>query len=167
MFRLILTGLILASTLAAAVRAEALPASLRACTAEKDDAKRLACFDRETTRLQESTQAKNPAPVPVTPQSPEDAFGRTGGPVALEESKRKESTTPKIAAITATVVAVSTRPHGEIVMTLDNGQVWSQTIFDSHFSVDVNDKVTIKAGALGAYRASIPSGRSTSVKRLR
>lgn len=167
MIRWILAGMSMALLFESAVAAETLPDGMRACTAEKDDAKRLACFDREAARLRPSTPPAIPAPTPATTQAAEDNFGRAGGAVALEESKRNESSTPKMAALTATVVAISTRPHGEIVMTLDNGQVWSQTTFDSHFSVDVNDKVTIKAGALNSYRASIASGRSTSVTRLR
>jgi hypothetical protein len=167
MIQLILAGMSIALLLESAVAAETLPDGMRACTAEKDDAKRLACFDREAARLQPSAPAAIPVPTPATAQSAEDNFGRAGGAVALEESKQRELSTPKIAALTATVVAISTRPHGEIVMTLDNGQVWSQTTFDSHFSVDVNDKVTIKAGTLGSYRATIASGRSTSVTRVR
>ncbi|HZF17975.1 MAG TPA: hypothetical protein VE046_18760 [Steroidobacteraceae bacterium] len=173
MIRIGLASLTLALVLhsAVAVAADAVPAGLRACAGEKDDGKRLACFDRELARLAESTPAAAPAPVaipaPVAAHSPEDEFGRAGGAVALEESKQREGTTPRIESLTATVVEVSTRAHGELVMKLDNGQVWSQTTFDSHFSVDVNDKVTIKAGVLGAYRALLPSGRSTSVTRLR
>ena len=149
------------------VAAEEIPASLRACALEKNDAERLKCFDRELARIPapQSAQGQAAAP-PATMQTPEERFGRAG-PLARVETDREKAATPTVSELTATVVSLSQRAHGEIVMKLDNGQVWSQTMFDSHFSVRANDQITIRAGALGSYTAAAPSGRTTKVMRLR
>lgn len=153
-------------------RADGVPAALRACGDEKDDTQRLACFDRELARASQSTTAAPTAPVvPVAPPAPqltpEERFGRVGA-VARDEGKREEKAQePAIRELTATVVSLSQRSYGEIVMTLDNGQVWAQPSFDSHFSIRVQEKVTIKAGVLRSYIAIAPNGRTTKIVRIR
>jgi hypothetical protein len=166
----LVTGIALQASAEPNATASAVPASLRACAEEKDDAQRLACFDREIARLggSQTSDSAERAPAPAAAKlTPEERFGRQGGAVALEQSKREKATTPAIKELTATVVALSTRAYGEIVMTLDNGQVWSQTTYDQHFSCKVQDKVTIRAGVLGSFTLYAPSGRSTRVTRLR
>lgn len=121
---------IFAAALLAAVTCPALAADndlaerIAACTRERDDTRRLACFDR--------------AAVPNAPA-------------------------PK--KITTTVTAVETRPRGELVFTLDNGQVWAQKEVGAYFPVKVGDPVAILAGTLGSFRLVV-ANRATAVTRV-
>ena len=68
---------------------------------------------------------------------------------------------------TATVVAMRERPHGEMVVMLDNGEVWSEQFASRAFLVDVGDKVTMKRGRFSkAYRLVAPGGRGYQVTLL-
>jgi hypothetical protein len=87
-------------------------------------------------------------------------FGVSEGPIAA----KRQATSLK--QITAVVAAVSTRPRGEILMTLDNGQVWLQNEAVAYFPLKVGDTVQIHAGAVGSYVLLAPSKRVTKVTRL-
>lgn len=139
--------------------------ALRACMREPDDARRLACYDREMVRLlspatsDESTAA---APTTTPELSAEERFG-----FSESEARKKQNVdeAPKLERLRATLTRIAQRPHGELVMTLDNGQVWVQKQAAS-FDVRVGDTVTIKAAALGSFLMSTASGRSTRVTRV-
>jgi hypothetical protein len=162
MNRFAVLALVLAvSPLGLPVAAGAVPEALRACALEKEDAARLACFDRELAR------ATEPAPPAAPPITPEERFGRTGD-IAMEDSKRAAAAQgPSIKELTATVVSLSRRSYGELVMTLDNGQVWVQQGPDARFTIGLREKVVIKAGVLNAFTAIAPNGRTTRVIRLK
>jgi uncharacterized cupin superfamily protein len=113
-----------ASTWPALAVDDELATRITACTREKDDALRLACFDRA-----------------AAPQEP--------------AAKR----------ISATVTAIETRTRGELVVTLDNGQVWAQKDSGTYFPLKVGDAVTILAGTLGSFRL-ISGNRATAVTRV-
>jgi hypothetical protein len=66
---------------------------------------------------------------------------------------------------TATVTAIDKRPRGELVVTLDNGQVWAQKSPDRYFPLKVGDPVAILAGSLGSFRL-IAGSRATPVTRV-
>lgn len=143
-----------------AASAQAVSPGLKQCITEADDARRLACFDTEVARL-----AKTPLPVhaaaPVP--TPEEKFGAREE-VAREAEKQAE---PELTKLEAVTTAISTRPRGELVVTLDNGQVWEQVPSGEAFSLKVGDKVTIKSGLLGSFALVGPRGRSMKVKRVK
>jgi hypothetical protein len=189
--------------------AEDLSAAIAACRTEQDDARRLACYDRQADRLAEraSTAAAAPvapaaaatqgaeaavagtvaaaatsatpaanapaaqsaatagaAPNPVTPQ---DEFGY-GGAMARTDQKKNEGAAQALEEMVATVTQVSARQRGELVITLDNGQVWVQKTPESSFHVKIGDQVRIKTGALRSYMMShVTSDRATRVTRVR
>jgi hypothetical protein len=181
-------GLTLTLAHAALSPASAAPAAsageFLACAAEKDDARRLACFDAAAARA--GTAADSPsgtataAPTPAataatvatataataTPAlSQEERFGLRGD---LKEEKAKKA--PELAELNelqAQVTQVATKPHGQLVLSLDNGQVWYEIQANTAIRVKVGDKVTIKAGALGSYSLVAPNGRSSKVTRVR
>lgn len=129
----------------AALAEDLLHPSLRACAAETDDVRRLACYDREIARLS---------------ASPEEQFGVRG-----EVAGRANDKAPELDRLTAKVMSISSRPHGELVITLDNGQVWAQKE-SRYIPLKVGDTVTIRSGAFGSLWLDIPSTRSsTRVKR--
>ncbi|HEX7116952.1 MAG TPA: hypothetical protein VF193_17630 [Steroidobacter sp.] len=168
----------------ASVAEDESPPSLEACASEKDDAKRLACYDRAARAEPEKSAPAAPAepakaapaaPVapasaetkaPATKDDPESRFGYRGD-IAREEHDRRKAEQEQIKEITATITDLKTLPYGEWVITLDNGQVWVQKFPTKQFRVEVGDRVTIKAGVLKSYLLVTESGRSTRVSRMR
>lgn len=96
----------------------------------------------------------------ASPPSPESQFGISGG--RLEQ--KKETVTPK--EIQAVVSGVARRPRGELVITLDNGQVWAQLAPQEYYPLEIGDTVHISKGALGSYSLSTPAKRGSKVTRL-
>ena len=154
-----------AMSLAPELRAQSLPDQLRACRAETDDTRRLSCYDRAAATLDKaaaSTPAAATATAPVRPAAAPAAtvassssaaapagataanapagsgvadFGVSEGPLAV----KRQATGLK--EITAVVTAVAARGRGELVLTLDNGQVWAQNEAVEYFPVNVGDTV--------------------------
>jgi biotin carboxyl carrier protein len=147
--------------------------ALVACAKETDDARRLRCFDAVVADLRRAppvpaaaVAAKPSAPQPAAPPptpapsvSREEKFGARGD---LDRERREE-----LKEISAKVTEVGARPHGEIVVTLDNGQVWAERSASSKIKVKVGDTVRIESGALGSFVLIAPNGRSSKVARVR
>ena len=91
--------------------------------------------------------------------SPEDRFGLR---VDTKEQKKGELT-----ELSATATAISAKPRGELVITLDNGQVWGEIAPGSKIKVKPGDPVKIEAGTLGSFILIAPNGRSSKVTRIR
>lgn len=151
-----------------AVPAEAVaqvPEALRACVSEKVDARRLSCYDREIARLEQHAQVAASAPVAAAVPAaapalvPEEEFGLRA-PVAGDEADRR-----KVEQLQGKITSISSRPRGELVLTLDNNQVWAQKTAEPLMRLKVGDDVTIERGAFGSYLL-ISSGRSARVRRV-
>ena len=147
--------------LAVPAAAQVLPDAVQACRKEPDDARRLACFDRETAKY---------------PLTAEQSFGLSASKVAaLQEpppAGREAATQARPAAhaepqLRAKVAALRERAHAGFLVTLDNGQVWSQNEMDSHSDIRPGDLVVIKPGRLGGFWLVGPSGWSTRVRRIK
>jgi len=151
---------LLAALPLAAIAKEA-ESPLKACRAETDDARRLACYDREVDRLGGAPAATAEAPV----LRPEEQFGRRG--TMAREEKDRERDEARQGELTAKVTEIWTRSDGLMVMTLDNGQIWSQNRPDSLFRLKTGDQVKIQPASLGSYLLSGPSKRSTRVTRTK
>jgi len=180
-----------------------------ACAQERDNAARLACYDRVASagrppahsvtlpatpsrvaagvgdaappgpeavergdgNIPEAGAAANPAGEPASGQ---EQFGVPGSELARRremvqrESDRQADRQGDSQAdpdrLNATVVALSARPRGERIVTLDNGQVWVQKT-PQYISIEAGDSVTILKGALRSYRL-VAGGRSTAVTRI-
>lgn len=129
----------------------ALSDALQACTQERDDSQRLACYDREVPRL-------------ATP--PEKSFGLSPEQQSkLEHPDVREK--PKPQTLASSVSAVSQRVDGRKVIALANGQIWVQGEAWTAFPVSVGDAITIKPGALGSFQLYTPSGVTIWVTRAR
>lgn len=111
-----------------------------------------------------------PTPLPSSATADErtatERFGYQGE-VAREQIDRQAAATPKLKMLQARITDIETLPLGEFVLTLDNGQVWKQKAKESIGPLRVGDQVTIRAGALGSYRLSASSNRSTRVQRVK
>ena len=179
---------ILAAALAAAATplalAEGAPAALLACAAEKDDARRLACYDAEVARLGQGMPG--PSALPPGPTAAPAAAAAAAAPAAaavpspvaaanpLSEEEKfglrgdlKQEKMPELQALEAVVTKVATKPQGELILTLDNGQVWSEIAPYSGIQVKVGDRVRITRGALRSFNLAAPNGRSSKVRRVR
>lgn len=70
--------------------------------------------------------------------------------------------------MTAKVSELGTLPRGELLLTLDNGQVWQQKPGDRAMRIKVGDDVTIHRASLGSFlltsQAANGSMRVTRVK---
>jgi hypothetical protein len=146
--------------------------ALLSCADESDDARRLRCFDavvagwRNAPAAPATAAAASAAPPPAaTPAAasaaptPEAKFGARGD---IKPDSHEE-----LQELVATVTAVGAKPHGEIIVTLDNGQVWAEIAASSRIKVKTGETVKIRRGALGSFWLVAPNGRSGKVTRIR
>jgi hypothetical protein len=173
----VLTGICIGGSAAAA---DTLPSTLRACMSESDSARRLACFDRESARLVEpsvpvarraeppaapaSTASAATAPAAAVPAtaaasstpapSAQDKFGYRGTIARAELDKKEAEERTGSEQLTARITEIATLPHGEVRLTLDNGQIWQQNSGERGLRVRVGDEVTIRRASLGSFLLS-------------
>jgi hypothetical protein len=195
---------------------QSLPPSLRACAAETDAQRRLACYDRETARSGEAPRPTTPAPPPAstpppvlppptssapqpsptaqaehssqaqkssradtTPSSdgkeqPADS-GANGSATEtkpgmmdraramLKKATGQDSDGKATARVSAHLTSIEGLPN-ELVLRLDNGQVWQQLeAAPGVLSLRPGDAVTIEKH-LGSYWLSGPHISSLKVR---
>jgi hypothetical protein len=139
-----------ATCLPALAGTENLDDTLRRCAKESDPAQRLACFD---------------AIVSTLPQVEADRFGMTADierkrdPLAVQEAKH-EVLSGKISGLRQAL-------QGELIFTLDNGQVWVQAEASPNLQFAVGEDVHIEHGAMSSLWLVADKHRKVRVKRLR
>jgi len=69
--------------------------------------------------------------------------------------------------MTARVATVARRLSGELVLILDNGQVWVQIDTETKARVQEGDEVTIRKATLGSYFLVAPNHILVRVRRLK
>jgi hypothetical protein len=161
----LLAGMLVAVVAPHDANAQAVPIALRACAAERDDGARLACYDREMARALAAAPASAAAKPLVATLSPEERFGFRGE-LAREVEERAKVGSPDLEKLVSKISAVSRKPTGELIMTLDNGQVWIERAGTSA-GVKVGDVVSIRPASLGSFLMTGPSGRAARVSRIR
>ena len=154
--------------------AEPLPASVRACTAETDRERRLNCFDREVARFPDSQAtsqaARNQPTAPSSAPPPSATPPRSTAPAAEAAAKvpaanaasanvssgtsdaaaPRKADNAKPSRIAARLVSIDRSPN-EMVLHLDNGQVWEELQgVAGDLSLKVGDNITIDR-RLGSY----------------
>ena len=145
-------------------------AGLASCASESDAAARLACYDRLAKGVPTSASTRTvqeTEPDVAQPAGANDTFGVAGSEVARKRGAEEEKNKPaseKVDRLIARVTAIDKGARGELVVTLDNGQVWLQKEAQ-YLPLETGDHVTILAGALGSYRL-IVAGRATPVTRI-
>jgi len=152
------------------------------CAALHDDRARLACYDSIFGRP--AATATVDAPAVAGPAAAEAATGTVAGAPAaaaatipeadfgLTEAARRarvpeESREQIPESISGTVAKVFRQPAGELVVTLENGQVWTQVQVDARARVAVGDTVTIKKAALGSHLLVTANRYATRVRRVK
>lgn len=151
------------------------PEAARECVAIDDASARLACYDEALGRVTAPATAVTvsggaSAAATAVPASAEvaravDEFGLTETAKRKRDPEKARETMPD--SISATVAQVSFRPTGEVVVTLDNEQVWVQAeAVTISVRVKAGDAVTIRKAALGSYTLLTPSRSSIRVRRV-
>ncbi|MFV3075201.1 hypothetical protein [Niveispirillum fermenti] len=130
----------------------AAPDEVLKCLGVTDDAARLACYDRAVPALRQAppmAAALPPAPPPpVVAASPQQAFG-------AERLSSKERGIEEVAEITATLVSFQQAGYERYTFTLDNGQVWTQTVARSLSNLRAGRSLRIEKGMVGSYNMVI------------
>jgi hypothetical protein len=133
----------------AGARTDPLADGLRRCAGETDQAKRLACFD---------------ALVATLPKIEADQFGLTAD-IARKHDPAGERQADD-AVLPGKILALRQGSRGEWIFTLDNQQVWVQTVAEPSKRFVVGDVVHIEHGAMGSLWLAADKGRKTRVKRI-
>ena len=135
------------------------------CAGIGDDRSRLACYDaifRKPAASAASAAVPAAAGTASASASPETDFGLT------EAAKRaRDPQQEMLESITGTVAAVGRRPAGELIVTLENGQVWTQVTVDQRARVAAGDTVTIRKAALGSHLLDTQGRYATRVRRVK
>jgi hypothetical protein len=135
----------------------------RRCAALDDDRARLACYDSIFGRP--AASAPVDAPAAATAANAEADFGLTEAAKRAREPEESKERFPE--SISGTVAKVARQPAGELVLTLENGQVWTQLQVDVRARVAVGDTVTIKKAALGSHLLVTEGRYATRVRRVK
>lgn len=162
----------LSLTVPANAQPPSLDTQLAACASEANDVARLTCYDALSGRVAAASSAAPPVstPPPSVPvlveQTPEQKFGESGVRANKTTEVPKEAV-PELKSLDAVVVSLARGSRGQLVMTLDNDQVWQEKDSSTYFPVKAGDTVTIRSRLLGAFSMKGPGGRSTQVTRVR
>jgi hypothetical protein len=139
---------------------------VRACAAEAEDARRLACYDRAVGRSASAPAAAAVVQPDAPPApSPAEKFGYRGA-IAREELDRRAAEGETLERLEATVAELTQQPRGQLIVTLDNGQVWVQKAPDA-LRLRVGDRVAIKSASFGSFLLVAPNNKTTRVVRQR
>lgn len=157
--------------LVAGAESDATPAAAQ-CVSIEDSAARLACYDRAFGRSSETGAAApaiaegTAAAVSTDAARAVDEFGLSDAAKRKRDPEKAKETMPE--SISSTVTRVAFRPTGEVVVTLENEQVWEQAeIVTTKPRVKVGDAVTIRKAALGSYTLLTPGRTVIRVRRVR
>lgn len=138
---------------------------LLGCRALADAAQRLACFDRETSALDQAMAKRDVVVIDrqrVT-AARRSLFGFSvpsfGGLFGGDENEVKE--------IQSTVAAVGRNPEGGWTIKLADGSTWTQTD-DTPIGLrpERGQKIVVRRGSLGSFRLSVNGQPGIRVKRI-
>jgi len=161
------------------------------CAAIADDRSRLACYDAlfgrpsvpapagaaaeaapATASASGGTSAVSSAAAGAAVSVPADGatnpeadFGLTEAAKRAREPEQSREMRPE--SISGTVAKVGRQPAGEFIVTLENGQVWTQLQVDTRARIAVGDTVTIKKAALGSHLLVTAGRYATRVRRVK
>jgi biotin carboxyl carrier protein len=163
LFRLLfLFGVALLAPLASAEETD-----LDRCAELESDAARLACFDAVIKERRTAAPSAGSTNAPAEPAAAEAAPPAVASQPATSPRAEAAPTEESRKEYSAVVMDMRTRPHGQIVVTLDNGETWSEQYASRTFLVEVGDTVTMKKSRFSsAYRLVAPGGRAYSMTRV-
>ena len=157
------------------------------CASVADATARLACYDQAFGKPT-AAKAAHSGPVAASPAAPTGATATAAAAAAaapsvapevkareefgLSETEKRakagKTAAPEAAdSITSKVASVGHRPTGEMIVTLEDGQVWVETETGSGARIKPGDSVTIHRAALGSYMLVTSSHVGTRVRRVK
>jgi hypothetical protein len=145
------------------------------CASVVDDSARLQCYDAafgkpvgaDASGAHSAIPAGTPASESSTPDTSVKARDEFGLSEAEKRTRRQEPE-ERTESITGQVAQLGRRPTGELVVSLADGQVWSQVESDdSRSRVKVGDTITIRKATLGSYLLIGPDRIAVRVKRVK
>lgn len=184
-------GLLMGTAGGQPVRAQSsLPESMRACIGLLEDAARLACYDRAVSALDSAAAAQAAERAQAAARLAQEQAARAQAQQAQEAQEaaaraararvdafgansmgaeaRPAEAADALDQLEAKVVEIFTTAQKQMVVVLDNGQIWRQTERELPIVVRPGDAVTIKAGLLGSYRLRFErQNRAIAVRRMR
>lgn len=136
-------------------------AELRRCLALADAEERLSCFESAARDRLASPAAPAAAASPAgdAPAPARQDFGADSLPGRARQADDRD------AALTARIERLQRRPHGERVLHLSNGQVWTE-LEPGRTRYRAGGEVRIEPAAFGGYMLYVGNGRGTRVRRL-
>ncbi|HET7204927.1 MAG TPA: hypothetical protein VFI92_16320 [Steroidobacteraceae bacterium] len=143
------------------------------CASIANDQARLDCYDAAFGRPAASSAAGMTAPASgvaasATPAPTATAKSREEfGLSEVDKRARNPQQDVEPASITAQVAKLGRRPTGETIVSLADGQVWTQIESENRSRVKVGDTVTIRKGTLGSYLLVGPDGIAVRVRRVK
>jgi hypothetical protein len=163
--------------------------TLLRCASIADDAQRLACFDRESAatsaevaRLAAERDARKKQEAALAAQRAEaervaaaeraekakvEQFGAAGVPILRKEAQ-DQAQAGELDELKAKVAEVFKGGQGELVLVLDNGQIWRQAEVKTMPPIRAGDPVTIKRRMISGFMLTLErTNRSFAVRRFR
>lgn len=137
------------------------------CRTLADGAARLACYDREAAALNQAVEARDVviADKAEMKSARRGLFGFKLPSLNIFGKGREDD--DEVSEIASTVAAARPVAGGGWRITLADGAVWEQISTDQLvMDPRAGDKVTIKRGALGSYRASIDGQPGVKMRRV-
>jgi hypothetical protein len=145
-----------------AEREKAAREDARLAAARAEEAARLAAAKAEADKQAAQQQAAQ-----LAAKAQVDAFGASS--VAPDKRPEKNAAqTQELDTLQATIKEILRGPLGELIVVLDNDQIWRQVEVETLPVVRVGDKVTIKKRLLSGFLMTLErQRRTTAVRRFR
>ncbi|MEM7101347.1 MAG: hypothetical protein AAF541_24055 [Pseudomonadota bacterium] len=125
------------------------------CAEIRDDRQRLDCYDAVFAKPGDQ----------VTDKGASDPLGSTLNAVNKQISQRDAPLPTREVDVSARVVDIHKNLRNELLVELDNGQLWKQTS-PRFLDIGRGEEVIIKQARLGGYILSTAGGSSTRVKHI-
>jgi hypothetical protein len=153
------------SLVAGSALAQQQPAS-HPCASVQDDAARLACYDAAFGHPAGPGKPQAAAPAAAGALEPTVNAREEFGLSEIERRARNPSQGAQD-SITGKVTNVAHRATGELIVTLEDGQVWVEVLAYTGVLLRAGDTVTIRRAALGSYLLVTPKNVATRVRRVK
>ena len=136
--------------------------TLEQCLTIENDLHRLMCYDKVANAI--VNPEKTTVTASVTLRTAPDPQADPQAVFGLEH--KQENETEEADTLIAIINTVTRAPRGELILTLDNNQVWRQIGADG-FRVNAGQVVVISRGAFNSFLLKLQDGnKSIRVKRV-
>jgi hypothetical protein len=153
-------------TTAPAAASAAAPAAGSAASADAPPASASATAAPPASRPSSASGTRATSAGTASPADQQAEFGMNGELKRKEQGPNVAAEPAKLEQLTARITSLAYKPHGESILTLDDGQTWEEAENTTHVPYHVGDEVTIKRGVLGAFYLSSSGVRGMRVKRV-